>query len=97
MVKKMTPDEILLLSMPENDAGARTIGGYLKKLLAALWTDGEAFSGKRPFGNSGWDYDLYAALVRGGAVEGALDEDGFVDDFDKESADKLIFAAIDYL
>ena len=35
-----------------------TIKGYLKELSLTLWKEKECFNGKRPFGNSGWDYDL---------------------------------------
>lgn len=31
---------------------------YLRQLLIAVVKEGECFSGKRPFGNSGWGYAL---------------------------------------
>lgn len=93
----MTPAEILALPMDENDSGATTIRGYLKALLRELWNKGEGFGGKRPFGNSGWQHDLYAALVKGGAVEGTLDEDDYLDTIDDQAADSLIIGAIDAL
>lgn len=43
-----------------------TIRDYLKGLLDSLWTQGEGFSGKRPFGNSGWRHDLYRPLIAAG-------------------------------
>ena len=76
----MTPRETLLLPMRPNDSGALTVGGYLQALLTELWREGEGFSGKRPFGNSGWEYELYQAVIAGGAATGELDEDGGVDD-----------------
>ena len=51
---------------------------YLCSLLTTLWDEQEGFSGKRPFGNSGWEYDLYEPLIRDGFIEGELDEDGRV-------------------
>lgn len=48
----------------------------LRQLLIELWSDPERFDGKRPFGDSGWDYFIYEALVRDGFIEGTLDEDG---------------------
>ena len=56
----MTGLEILDLPMDpdSNDAGASSIRGYLKTLLTTLMAEGEGFSGKRPFGNSGWEYEL---------------------------------------
>lgn len=46
---------ILDILMGENDAGALTVRDYLKALLRRLWLEQEGFSGKRPFGNSGWE------------------------------------------
>ena len=77
-----------------NDAGAKTVREYLTCLLGHLWRHKERFSAKRPFGNSNWDYELYAALIIAGAVEGTLDEEGFVDEVDSDEADRLILEAI---
>ena len=93
----MTGSEILSLPMDENDGGAATIRDYLKGLLSKLWLEGEGFSGKRPFGNSGWDFELYKPLIKAGLVMGKLDGDGYIEDLDNKAADKLIFEAIDAL
>lgn len=86
---------ILEISMQENDAGASTIGEYLRKLLATLWEEGESFSGKRPFGNSGWEYDIYTAMVVAGVVNGTIDSEGYLEVFDEiVLADKIILRAI---
>lgn len=85
--------------MRENDADAKDIRGYLKALLTELWAEGEGFSGKRPFGNSGWEYELYVALIMGGVVKGTLDE-GYVQDIsdtEKRKATRLIAEAIEAL
>jgi hypothetical protein len=62
----------------DSDAGEQlTVRDYLRELLQTLWMEGEGFSGKRPFGNSGWAWELYGPLVRDGFIEGAgngLDE-----------------------
>ena len=87
-------NEILALPMDENDADAETIGDYLVKLLLTLWLEGEGFNGKRPFGNSGWQLELYHALVRGNIVKGRIDEDGYIVDYDTKTADALIEKAI---
>lgn len=82
--------------MQGNDAGAATVGGYLQALLRQLWEKEDGFSGKRPFGNSGWPYDLYLPLIAAGAVKGGtLDGDGNVNE--KGDADQVIFSAIDAL
>jgi hypothetical protein len=83
-----------------NDAHAGTIREYLLKLLTNLWIYGEGFSGKKPFGNSGWEYEIYQALIRAGFIEGELDEEGYIDDLlppQQILADKLITEAIQEL
>ena len=76
--------------MDDNDAEALTIGDYLIKLLSMLWYEGESFSGKRPFGNSGWEYDLYKALVAAGVVSGKVDDEGDLEVVDATEANTLI-------
>jgi hypothetical protein len=62
----------------DSDAGDDlTVKQYLHALLRTLWDEQESFSGKRPFGNSGWDFDLYAPLAKAGFIDlGPLGEDG---------------------
>lgn len=86
--------EILNLPMPTNDAEAKTIGDYLRTLLSTLWDREESFSGKRPFGNSGWQHDIYSALIAGYAVAGTLDDEGYVLEIDTAAADACVQAAI---
>jgi hypothetical protein len=88
---------VLALAMEPNDSGAETIGGYLIALLHELWRDREDFSGKRPFGNSGWPGELERTLIRAGLVSGTLDEWGGIDDVDSKAAFALIDAAIEAL
>ena len=81
-----------------SDAGDNlTVRDYLRTLLETLWNEGEGFSGKRPFGNSGWEYDLYAPLIKSGFVSGKLDAYGYIESIDKYEAEayvlKLITAA----
>lgn len=61
----MTGEDVLALPMPDNDAGAATVREYLQALLLVLWMEEEGFSGKRPFGNSGWQGELENALKDG--------------------------------
>ncbi len=91
---EMTGAQVLEIPMGENDAEASTIKEYLIALLDKLWAEEEGFSGKRPFGNSGWSYDLYKPLVTVGAVAGKLDSDGDIEEVDRDAANGLIFAAI---
>lgn len=89
---------ILDLKITKSDAGNNiTIRQYLKKLLTTLWVEEEGFSGKRPFGNSGWQYAVYKPLIKAKLIKGAIDKDGFISDVDTEAADKLILKAIEDL
>lgn len=83
--------------MEENDADAATIRDYLKELLVMVWEKDESFSGKRPFGNSGWKYDIYRTLATHKLIEAEIDEDGDVIDIQRSEytkADQLILEAI---
>lgn len=89
-----TARQVLDLALPSNDADAATIRDYLIELLAKVWQEGECFNGKRPFGNSGWEDELYPPLITAGKVAGRLDENGYVEDVDEPAAQRLIAAAI---
>lgn len=68
-----------------------TIREYFKELLTTLWEEGEGFSGKRPFGNGGWQRDLVKPLVAAGAVPGtvtAYDEDDNIVAYDPNNPDQ---------
>jgi hypothetical protein len=96
----VTPAELLDLELPDNDSGASTVRGYLVALLAELWREEDNFSGKRPFGNSSWQCDIYRPMIRAGIVPGTFDEDGCLDTFTgaaERQADNLILAAISAL
>jgi len=92
----MANKEILSLKIDKDDfSDDLTIKGYLRLLLATVWNEGESFSGKRPFGNSGWEYDLYLPLVKAGVVVGELDEDGHINSIDEQAANALVFNLIE--
>lgn len=88
-------DEILDTPMIENNAGATTIREYLKILLTALWREGDGFSGKRPFGNSDWELEIYYSLAHAGFINSEIGEDGDILDYDEKAANRLIFDAIE--
>ena len=93
----VTPQQVLDLELPGNDAGAATVRDYLVALLAELWREEEGFSGKRPFGNSGWQSDIYDAMARAGyAAADPPDGDGciYITWEARPAADALILAAI---
>lgn len=54
-----------------------TLREFLHRLLQLLWYERESFDGKRPFGDSGWEFRLYKPLAQAGLIDlGRLDEDG---------------------
>ncbi len=93
------PDETVLQALDarfDSDAGDNlSVRDYLHKLLWDLWANGECFNSKRPFGNSGWESDLYTPLVAHGFVGGSIDEDGYANDVEVDNANALVFDMID--
>ena len=96
-MSKVDLDDVLTFPMVDNDADAVNVADYLKALLWQVWQHGEGFSGKRPFGNSCWEYELYKPLIVGGFVKGKLDEDDYIDSVDEKAANKIIFDCIDHV
>jgi hypothetical protein len=89
-------ETLLDLPLPANDADAPTVRDYLIALLREAWEQGENFC-KRPFGNSGWQYEIYTPMVKAGLVPGTVDSDGELDDVDTRAADALMDEAIQAL
>lgn len=87
---------ILDILMDDNDADALTVRDYLKALLRQLWIEGEGFSGKRPFGNSAWEYELYYPLVKAGVIQGQI-VDGYLENVDYRAGRQVIMDAIESL
>lgn len=95
---------ILDVPMRENSSGADTVGGYLRRLLIEVWREGEGFSGKRAFGDSGWQFEVYEALAEAGVIEGegTLYYEGTDDEFtdwdvdfgERARADQMIYQVI---
>lgn len=97
-VTDMDGRDILKLPMPDSvvdDGDGPTIGDYLRKTMKALITEGETFSGKRPLGNSDWDYQLIIALINGGALKGKIAEYDEPIDFEWPEFWAAMFVAID--
>lgn len=91
----MTPRDILNLPLDQpNDAKAATVRDYLRALLSRCWEEEESFSGKRPFGNSGWQSDVNIALIKAGVVKGKLDSDGYIVSCDHRQARHAVSDAI---
>lgn len=93
----MTNKEILELKFESSDLGKEiSIKDFFKELLTTLFKEGECFSGKRPFGNSGWNYDLRVCLAKNGVIEGKCFQYGDLEDWDYDSkeADSKILELI---
>jgi hypothetical protein len=89
--------DILAIEFESLDLGySLSIRQYLKELLKTLWKEGDEFSGKRPFGNSGWQYEIYEALAKKGLVDGQFDKEGFLIKVDNQ-ADELVLKLIEAL
>ena len=82
-----------------NDAEVDTVGEYLTRLLLMVWEEREGFDGKRPFGNSSWEYEVYDALAKGGLCLIDRDGDGYSDGTAEqyEAADLAIRQAIEHM
>lgn len=79
----------------ECDLGDVTMREYFAALLTGLLEEEEMFSPKRPFGNSGWKWELYYALLKAGLIEGEEDEIGFdVDATQQMKGDGLLLAFV---
>lgn len=94
-------DELIIAALGTKfasmDLDEVTLREYLKELLLTLLDEQEGFSGKRPFGNSGWIYDPIKPLVMAGAVEGRISEDGWPEDYDEAQADAALKRAVELL
>lgn len=73
---------VLDMPMRRNDAKAATVRDFLIALVDKLCDEGDMMSSKRPFGNSGWEWDLWldiAANLQGRALPGG--------EYDEETPD----------
>jgi len=98
-MKKLTDIEIItisLLPLPKNDAGAGNIFQYLQELLLKVWVEEDNFSGKRPFGNSGWKYEIAKELIKADLVGGKLDKDGYVEKLDNKRFNDIMIQVIKF-
>lgn len=94
-----TGSQVLACTMNprHNDAKATTIRAFLVRLAAEVWEKGDLFSGKRPFGYSGWHWDVYEALGRAGLIAMQLDGEDELVDCDEDAGDELIKKALEAL
>jgi hypothetical protein len=81
------------MKFDSDDLGPVTFREYFHRLLQTLWYEDEGFSGKRPFGNSGWSWDLFRGLVACGVIKGSVDAYGDLD-IDRLEASVMITTMI---
>lgn len=89
-------EQILACPMDQNDAYADTVGEYLSELLKEVWTQEQGFSGKRPFGNSAWQWEVYEALGKAGIIQVTYNEWEEPELADHSEVDTLIRQAIEF-
>jgi hypothetical protein len=90
---EVTGEDVLAVRIEEGDSGAATVREFFVKLAAEVWHEGEGFSGKRPFGNSGWEYEIFQALGSAGLI--AVREDRWGDhEYDLDRANDLVKLAL---
>lgn len=98
----MTREEILDLPVTRHDLNASlSMRQYLERLFIKLWEEGDNFNAHRPWGNSGWKWDVYVTLIKHGVIPGKLDDDGYVEEIDEELAsaymvDEIIWPFFQY-
>lgn len=90
----VTSEQVLACPVSVDGASATTIRELLVEMLSSLWREQDGFSGKRPFGYSGWWHDFSAALVVAGLVDGTVDEFGYASATSDDEVDKLVADAI---
>lgn len=82
----------------DSDAGDNlTVREWLCSLLTTVWIKQEGFSGKRPWGNSGWHCDVFTALIKAGFMEGRIDDEGYLEDWDDDAGETLVLALIHHM
>lgn len=88
-------EDVLKFVYSRWDLDECSIRHYLVELAKRCWVKEEGFGGKRPFGNSGWKWDVYYALADGGFVTGTKDDEGNWVDIDCKKAESIILACFD--
>lgn len=74
--------------------GNMTLKEYFHQVLKAAWIEGYA-RGLNVLGTGSFRSPVYGALIQHGFIQGKLDDDGFIVEFDEEAADKFVRKVID--
>lgn len=79
------------------DIGRVTPRTYMKALLEELLLKGESFSGKRPWGNSGWEHELAMPLCIAGVIEAEIDDERYAYPKNEDDYEKALVALVEAL
>lgn len=77
------------------DVEGTSLRVMLKDLLTMVLLQGEQFDGKRPWGDSGWEFDIYRAMVLNGFIKGTVDEYGDIYNYSVAECDELILRCVE--
>ena len=84
-------------SFESMDIGTVTARAYLKRLLHDLLMKGESFSGKRPWGNSGWEHELAMPLSIAGVIDADIEDERYAYPKDEDDYKAALAALVEAL
>lgn len=76
------------------DVDGTPLRKMLKDLLTMVIMQGESFDSKRPWGDGGWEFDIYLAMVQNGFVDGKI-EDFMLWEVDTTKCDEILIRCIE--
>jgi hypothetical protein len=89
----VSPAQVAEVEIDSFELGERiTVKEYFKAILRRMIEDP-----LDPFALLDWQEEVYPALVRVGAVDGELDEDGIIKEFDQNAADQILLKIVESL
>lgn len=81
-----------------NDHLCQTVGEYFHILNKKLWREEESFSGKSPFGNSGWQHEILHAAAMSGILETVVfDDDGYIEEMEAKEFENMLSEVFAYV
>ena len=78
MIERLTDEELDHALAAQMKGHQMPVREFLRDSLINLCRDGEGFSGKRPIGNSGWEWEIVDAFQAAGLVPDT-DQNGWAD------------------
>lgn len=89
-------EKILNLEMRHSNTDT-TIKEFLKTLCFEIISRGSKFNAEAPFTVKGWEEDLVFPLVNEGIIEGYINEDGYLENYDKDESYQILIDCIKYI